>query len=376
MGGIRLGGSAVAPCQGLPYSVSLFDDGFFVYKCAAQILSGAEPEFEDISNPLLSPDGTKIAYDCNFPGPNGEGQIRSQPVAGGAYTVVSADDPGGSYFLHPNWHPDNDTLVYVHADPTTGFFGDLVTAKVSNPKVETVVYASPDTTKYGPLRPQFNRDGSKTAFFLDGSTTAIAATTGLYVMDADGSNVLQLDSWATSSPRSSYAYDGSQLAWGPDDTIYYGRYSFTGGPNPQQIYKIQPDGTGQTLLTTDGETSVQNCRITNRAFKPDDSALIISSAWPTRLATGWTVYELALDGSGGVRLNDTNGPDNIEYFRPVYVHPQDQRIWFIENGVSTDGIIASMALDGSDYRIEQNISSIPGQTFPPEFDNGTGIEWA
>lgn len=376
MGGVRFSAVATVPppgCTGLPYSVSLFDDGFFVFKCAERILSGDEPQFEDISNPILSPDRTKIAFDINFPGPNGEGQIRSIPVGGGSYTVVSEDDPGGSYFLQPSWHPDSDTLIYIHADPTTGFFGRIVSGKVSDPQNETTLYTPPSTANYGPMRPQYNRDGTLIAFFLDGGVGATASVTGLYIMDADGSNVTQLDTWATASPRFSFGYDGSQLAWGPDDTIYYGRYSFTGGPNPQGIYKIQPDGTGMTQLTTDAETSVQNCRIANRAFLPDDSALIITSAWPTRLSTGWTIYQLALDGSGGSRLNDTHGPDNREYFRCAYVHPEDGRIWFVEQAVD-DGVISSMAVDGSDYRVEENIVLIT-QSQPTYFYNGTGIEW-
>jgi len=372
VGGINLAGVAFVGCNGLPYVVTLFTDGMFVYKCAEQIVSGFEPEFEAASNPILSPDRTMIAYDINFPGPNGEGQIRVQPVTGGAYTVISPDDAGGPYMLTPYWGPNSDRVVYIHADPTQGFNGDIVEVMLSAPGTETVLYSPPDVTKYGPYRPTYNRDGTKIAFFLSGhSASSVNATSGLYVMDSDGSNVTQLDSWATVQGNS-YAQDGSQLCWGPDDTIYYGRYSFTAGPVPQTIYKINADGTGMTEISDVGDSAGLNCRITNRAMPQTDDYLVITADTGSN---DFFPFRLELDGSDSTQLNAVNGTDGRQYFRSVYVHPQDQRIWFIEHAITPDGIISSMALDGSDYRVEQNISSIPGQAFTPEFDSGSGIEW-
>lgn len=362
---------AVPTCTGLPYAVQLFTDGFFVYKCAEQIVSGLEPEFEAGSNPILSPDGTMVAFDINFPGPNGEGQIRVQPVGGGAYTVVSPDDAGGPWMINPCWGPNSDRLVYIHADPTEGFNGSIVEVPLSAPGAETVLYTPSDVTIYGPRRPTYNRDGTKIAFILHAeNASAVNADTGLYVMDSDGSNVTQLDSWATSQGNS-FASDGSQICWGPGDVIYYGRYSFTGGPIPQTVYKINADGTGMTELSDAGDTAGLNCRITNRALPASDDFLIVTAEQPDLT---WRICRLEIDGSGGTILNNINVPDGREYFRTAYVHPQDQRIWFIERAID-NGWISSMALDGSDYRLEHDIGTIPGQAFTPTFQNGSGIEW-
>lgn len=361
-------------CLGLPYVVSLFTDGMFIYKCANQIVSGSEPEFEAASNPILSPDGTKVAYDINFPGPNNEGQIRSQPVGGGAYTILSPNDATGPYMMHPYWGPNSDRVVYVHAtNPSGGFNGDIVEVLLSSPTSETTLYSSPDSTKYGAFRPTYNSDGSKIAFFLSGdSTSAVNSTAGLYVMDSDGTNVTQLDTWADTN-GDNYAQDGSQLCWDNNDVIYYGRYSFTGGPDPQTIYKINVDGTGMTEISNVGDTTGKRCRITNRALPDDQSFLIISA--DTSGAGDWFPCRLELDGSDSTQLNASHGPDGRQYFRSCYVHPQDQRIWFIEHALETNSLISSMALDGTDYRLEQNISSITGQAFTPVFSSGDGIEW-
>lgn len=379
MSGLRLGGTAFLPTPvGFPITVySVSDFQYLALGGTNVVLTDKTVDyFDEANNAILSPDNTLIAVNANFPFTGGgfdSGGIAVVPVTGGVPLQVSAYDSGGPWMLHPSWHPDSDTLVYIHADPAEGFDGSIVTAQVSNPGVETVLY-TPSTVGapngYGPFRPQYSPDGSLILFFLNDESGATDSLSGLYVMDADGSNVTQLDTFNTAGSNDGYAFDGSQACWTPDGRIVYSNANFAGG-TLWQIYIIDSDGANKTLLTTDGDTSTQDCLITNRGMSPAGDYAVISS---NTTGSDWRPYRLELDGSGATILDATHGPVGADQnFRCVYVH--EQRVWFIDKrGTSTanPGTLSSIALDGTDYQIETTLFvDMDGD----RFYTGTGIEW-
>lgn len=333
--------------------------------------SSGPPWAEEITNSRLSPDRTLVVYQENFPGPNGEGQINMVPANGGAVTTLSPDDAGGPWFIHPSWGPNSDRVVYIHADPAEGTNGSIVEVELANPGVETVLYTPVPLgipNGYGPYRPQYSPDGTKIAFMLFGEVGSNPANEGLYVMNADGTGVTLLDSF---SPG--YGFDGSQFGWSPDGTLIAYRNSdttFTG------FYVIEPDGTnkrqisiGETLNSPDLGTSVIK-RLSQRCWHPDGSHVIGAAQWwdPVNFTIVWRPWRFELDGTTPeTRLNDDHGPSGEEFFRCVYV--ELGRIYMIDRKVG-GGRVASLALDGTDYRIDHLITNAG-----TDFFAGTGFEW-
>jgi hypothetical protein len=166
------------------------------------------------------------------------------------------------------------------------------------------------------LQPAWSRDGTKIAFFRSENTT----TTGIYVMNANGSNILHLttgiDQFPTWSPdgskiafdRAEEIYlmnaDGSDIwnltnssahdahpAWSPDGT----RIAFASDRGGYwDIWVMNTDGTGLKQLTNTPEADQRP------AWSPDGSAIAFAS--PTGTKGNMEVYIMNSDGTGVRRI--------------------------------------------------------------------------
>lgn len=278
---------------------------------------------------------------------------------GGTPNALVVTTVSGSRLMHPMWHPDSNQIVYVRGEDFA-FSGQIELTDFAGTS-PTVLYTPP--TGYGALRPSYNYDGSKIAFWLD-KDIGVDASEGLYVMDDDGSNVTQVKSL-----QGAYQFDGQQYCWANTDNVlaYH-----TGAA--ASVYVINSDGTGDTKISV-GEitTNSQSCRISKYAWATDDSLVYISSLWFDGSANVWRPYSCVPDGTGVTRLNDSHGPFNQANATNVFYWPVDDRLYFIEvYGTSGDGKFSSMAADGSDYRVEHLLSDDPDLT---QFFSGTGIEF-
>lgn len=376
MAGIRISGKA--PPQvlaGLPYTAYSLNDFAYVAQALVELTDKTSSDFDEPNNPVLSPDGQWIAWDDNFPGPNGEGRIRvisAAAVAGSpAYADLSADDAAGGWHLHPSWHPDSDQIVFVWG--RQGFQGDIQIVQRTDPQNPTTIYTNPDpsgSTGWGVYRPQFNRDGTKVAWIRDKNAAAADGNDGLWVADADGTNLTQLDDFG--GGLNGYLFDGDQFCWGPGDVIYYVEY-VGNGATQQQLCKINADGTGKTTLSTDGTTSLHPCRINARSLAPDDSFLIGTCMTSVDFANSWDFYRWELDGSGGSLLGtlaaDGKSLGNTQNFRNCYVHV-DGRVYYVYG--QSQGQIASFLPDGSDWQLDVDLGvNMDGD----QFYTGTAIQW-
>jgi dipeptidyl aminopeptidase/acylaminoacyl peptidase len=150
---------------------------------------------------VWSPDGTKIAFQGIF------------GSSGRAVWIVNAD--GTDLHVVPNLPPGYAGLPRFSRDGTKLLFGNVV-GTGDQPAVWYVIGTDgSNLTQVGPTDryvadAAFSPDGTKIVFssfpVAWGSNTSVTdAASGLYLMDADGSNVVQIthgnDAWVSWQPR-------------------------------------------------------------------------------------------------------------------------------------------------------------------------------
>lgn len=298
---------------------------------------------EGIRNPVLSPDGSKILFELD---PTSSGFTEIWVVdntPGSTATQVLAD--ASNYLMHASWHPDSDQFVYVHG-ASGSFLGSIKKSSVSTPGTTSTLKTKDATNS--PFRPQFNFDGSRVAYLWD---TNVGGTGHLRVMDDDGTNDSALDTAVK------YRFAGAQFAWSNDGTMI----AYDDGASGSNIaYVINADGTGRTQINAAGDALGGTCRVSDRAWPPDDSYVVIAAG----LGAGYQdVVRAELDGSDTTILATGHGSWNQDYFRQVLV--ADNRIWFIESAT----VLGSVAIDGTDYRTDLTIDLAAMDDF------GSGDGW-
>ncbi|MEP6639114.1 MAG: hypothetical protein ABJC39_07170 [Chloroflexota bacterium] len=146
-----------------------------------------------------SPDGTAVLVSgclpCDEPPGTRHDYLYSVPVDGGAPREV-ADSTTGSFGM-VGWSPDMATIAFSDAQCATTCTGGIGTVRVRDGLVNHLTDADDGSPAWSP-------DGTRIAFTRDGSEGR-----GIYVIDADGSNLARLTSASTDRG------DRSPL-WSPD----------------------------------------------------------------------------------------------------------------------------------------------------------------
>ncbi|MCH7782330.1 PD40 domain-containing protein, partial [candidate division KSB1 bacterium] len=143
----------------------------------------------------------------------------------------------------------------------------------------------------------------------------------IYVMDIDGSNLVQLTNGDYSNLDHAFSPDGSRIVFssrrGDLPSV-----EFTELTGERNIYLMDSDGSNQTQLTDNTMASW------NPAWSPD-GLRIVFDANNTGRYTGWAIYVIDIDGTNLQRLTSIS-KSNIE---PVW-SPDGSRIlyFFLEVG--------------------------------------------
>ena len=173
--------------------------------------------------PDFSPDGSRLAFSAESAG-EGNTDLWLVPTAGGAPTRLT--DTPDALEENPVWSPDGNTILFVRiAGDFSG--GQLWTMDVASGQQTQLTY---DPT-FKDQTPDWGPDGTRIAY---------AADDDIWIMNADGTNQVNL----TDSPNVEFG-----TAFSPDGTLI--AFAGTGGPVPtgqRYVQTIRTDGSDRRIV--------------------------------------------------------------------------------------------------------------------------------
>ena len=301
---------------------------------------------EGVHDPVLSPDGTMIAF-IGVPVSSNLGALYVVANTPGS-TATLLEDDGATWINHPMWSPDSSTIVFTRGGAAGNVYGGTVESIPAAGGAPTVLY-TPGGSDLA-YRPAYNFDGSRIAF-----VKAITGNDELWIMDADGSPAASVATLA-----SNYRFDGPMVAWSP----FADRLVYDDGALGAVLRVINGNGTGSTVVNP-GVTNATVCRVGNQAWIDADTFVFVSNQGDGFLR----LYAGDAGGANEAALSLTNGSANQFWMKQPLVYAG--RIWFIETASSSNGgRLASFALDGSDYVEELDVNDA---TLLDWFVGGTGF---
>ena len=216
--------------------------------------------------PAWSPDGKRITFSSN-------------PSAEDFQWRVQAIDPDGSN-LKPitdfstavaDWSPDGKRLVTNTDRDRPPDMPDLVIVNTDGTNPVLLINSPATIDAAGKWSP----DGTRVAFFSNRG-----GKTDIYLVNADGSNIVQLTKDAVGANSPAWSPDGKRIAFA----------SLRNGNS--EIYVMNADGSAATRLTNDPATD------TLPVWSPDGTRILFAS----RRGGSYDLYMMNADGSNVVRV--------------------------------------------------------------------------
>lgn len=229
----------------------------------------------------------------------------------------------------PAWSPDGSKIAFVRfREGGTGIW--VMNADGTGARRITDGGPDVDGTDLGPA---WSPDGSRIAFAREGRPAkAATGNTDIYVVDADGTDVVRL----TDDPMMEYA-----PTWSPDGSrIAFAAYDLASGgnpPSPLRLYVMNADGTDREAL---GPENVEGL-----SWSPDGTEIAFVDT-----ETG-SIMAIHPDGTARRRIVDA--AELVGGVHLVYGatwSPDGTQIAFMAGAESTDTHIYVVNHDGSDVR--------------------------
>ena len=174
-------------------------------------------EAASMSDPVLSPDGTHVAYVI-------DGTVEIRDVVSGALRHRLSVGAGTS--KNPDWSPDGQLIAYNsnHEGSTNIYVAGALSSETETKRLTS-----------GPAEegsPDWSPDGRLIAY-----DSNEAGTFDIYVMDADGANVRRLTEGSQGDETPDWSPDGKRIVFE------------SGRDGNSEIYVMKADGTDETRLT-------------------------------------------------------------------------------------------------------------------------------
>ena len=228
------------------------------------------PQRED--HPAWSPDGAYLLYTKSF---NDSEIWISRPDGTDPRKVADGDMPA--------WSPDGRQILYIASRGQNGKTTvAIINTAGGDPVWEKTLQASVRDFAWSP-------DGSKFVF---------STADGLFSLDRNGTNLVQLTHDLTGI---------SNIAWSPDSQ-HIALFAHASRQAPPNLYTIQADGSGLVNLT--------NTNLGGQfgfSWSPDGSWLVYDSAKDSGQGN---IYISNSDGSTQYRLTQTDG--SLDYLMPSW----------------------------------------------------------
>ena len=259
------------------------------------------PNEDNDSDPDWSPDGRKIAFTRFFPGDRSEVLVARRDGTG--LRNLTRDGCSGDCLGdgEPAWSPDGRQIAFGRAigpvppdgpPPIVGIF--VMDADGSNVRPLTQLEPSSGTEDHAPT---WSPDGTRIAFMRSNNTAEPADASAIYTVGSDASD-LQL---VRRMPRK---WPGAGAPdWSPDGKrLLFSTFCYFGPcgqpPTGAQLFTVKPNGHGLRKLTNLPGNSYQP------AWSPGGEKIVF--ARHRRLSPTGDIYTMRADGTGVRRL--TNAP--------------------------------------------------------------------
>ena len=314
--------------------------------------------------PVLSPDGTKIAYRSNGiqdSNPEGDYEIYVMNASDGSGNRNLTDNQYNVDELPPKISPDGQKIVYSSA-------GEVYVMNASDGSGKTNL--SENGPNVSDFSPRFSPDGQKVVYTSIGdSEYNPEGDEDIYVVNADGSNQKNLTNtdWPIKDRSPAFSPDGQKI-------VYTSSGAQTSNPEgDEEVYVMNADGNKRKNLTNNGFDANgfdANDWTHLVEFSADGQKILyVSGGVQTSNPEGDVeLYAMNLsDGSAKKNLTD-NGP-GVDEYQGVF-SPDGQKILYWSQGAQAtnpEGEAELYLMNATDGTAKKNLTNNAARDFHPEW---------